>query len=334
VIDDTIFASGRVALDDLRSGHVFSPVTGRVTTILAQLGQRVKKGDRLATIESPDVGNAMSDVHKAQADLIAAEHDFERKRDLYAQKAASAADVEASEDKERDAHVELERAREKQSLLRIGMNGGVSQTYTLIAPVDGEVLMRNINPGVEVQGQYSGGAGNNCLPGIMTNVACGELFTIGEIDKVWVVGDIYEIDLARVHVGASAKVTTISYPGQAFVGTVDWISEGLDPTTRTARVRCMLDNRDRKLRPMMYSTMAIVADPKKVVAIPRQAIVPLGEYKVVFVQIGDGSDSGRFERVPVDVDESRTGPYVAVGQGVEVGQKVVVNGGAVLSQTL
>src|SRR5580692_11093333 len=69
-IDDTILTSGTISLDDVRTGHVFSPVTGRVLTVVGQLGQRVHKGDSLAVIESPDVGSAVSDVHKAEADLI------------------------------------------------------------------------------------------------------------------------------------------------------------------------------------------------------------------------------------------------------------------------
>jgi cobalt-zinc-cadmium efflux system membrane fusion protein len=333
-VDDTVLTSGTITLDDLRSGHVFSPVTGRVVSIVAQLGQHVKKGDPLAVIESPDIGSTVSDVHKAQAVLIAAEHDLRRKKDLFAQKAASAADVEASEDSERNAKAELERARQKQFLLRVGNVDSVSQTYALASPIEGEVLLRNVNPGVEVQGQYSGGAGNNCLPGIATNTACGELFTIGELDQVWVLGDLYEIDLARVHVGATAKVTTVAYPGLEFAGKVDWISGSLDPATRTAKVRCTFDNPEAKLRPMMYSAVQISVDQKKALAIPRSALVRLGEYKVVFVQVGDADGKIRFERLPVDVDDSQTGPWVPVLHGVEVGQKVVVNGGAALSQRL
>ena len=92
--------------------------------------------------------------------------------------------------------------------------------------------MRNINPGIEVQGQYSGGATQ-------------ELFTIGEIDKVWVLADLYEMDLARVQVGAPAAVTVVAYPDKVFEGKVDWVSGMLDPTTRTAKVRCTFDNPDR-----------------------------------------------------------------------------------------
>jgi membrane fusion protein, heavy metal efflux system len=334
VVDETLLTSGTVTLDDLRSGHVFSPVTGRVTKIVAQLGQRVKKGDPLAIIESPDIGNAVSDVHKAEADLIAAEHNLDRKKALYAQKAASAADVETSEDAERNAKAELERARQKQFLLRVGNVDAVTQTYTLSSPIDGEVLLRNINPGIEVQGQYSGGAGNNCLPGLTTNAVCGELFTIGELDKVWVLGDIYEIDMGRVHVGAPAKVTTVAYPGRVFTGTVDWVSGAMDSNTRTAKVRCTFDNPDGQLRPMMYVTVQISVDPREALAIPRSAMVRLGEYKVVFVQIGEANGRVRFERLPVAVDESAGTPYVAVKHGVEMGQRIVVEGAAALAQRL
>jgi cobalt-zinc-cadmium efflux system membrane fusion protein len=329
IVDDRILTSGTITLDDLRTGHVFSPVTGRVAKITAQLGQHVKKGDPLATIVSPDIGNAVSDVHKAQADLIAAEHDFKRKKDLFAQKAASAADVETSEDTERNAKAELERARQKEFLLRVGNVDSVTQTYTLPAPIDGEVLLRNINPGVEVQGQYSGGAGNNCLPGLTTNAVCGELFTIGELDKVWVLGDVYEIDLSRVHVGTSAKVTTVAYPGQVFAGQVDWVSGSMDSSTRTAKVRCTFDNPDGKLRPMMYATVEISVDQRKALAIPRSAIVRMGEYKVAFVQVGEADGRVHFERLPVAVDESKATPYVAVKHGVEAGQRIVVNGASI-----
>ena len=81
-VDDTLLTSGTVTLDDLKTGHVFSPVTGRVVSIKANPGDRVKRGDTLAVIDSPDISSAGSDVRKAQADLIAAEHDWKRKKDL------------------------------------------------------------------------------------------------------------------------------------------------------------------------------------------------------------------------------------------------------------
>jgi cobalt-zinc-cadmium efflux system membrane fusion protein len=319
-VDDTILTSGRVALDDLRSGHVFSPVTGRVVKINAQLGQRVKKGEPLAMIESPDIGNTVSDVHKAEADLIAAQHDYQRKKDLFEQKAGSAADLEASEDNYRKAKAELERARQKQALLRVGSVDAVTQTYTLPSPIDGEVLTRNINPGIEVQGQYSGGATQ-------------ELFTIGELDKVWVLADLYEMDIARVHVGTPADVTVVAYK-KVFHGQVDWVSGMLDPNTRTAKVRCTFDNPDKFLRPEMYATVQISVDQKRALAIPRNALLRLGEYKVAFIQVGDEQGRVRFQRVPIDVDEGESSEWLEVRHGLEPGQKIVVNGAILLSQKL
>jgi cobalt-zinc-cadmium efflux system membrane fusion protein len=320
-VDDTILTAGTVTLDDIRTGHVFSPVTGRVVQIVAQLGQRMKKGDPLATIESPDVGSAVSDVHKADADLIAAEHDFKRKKSLFEQKAGSAADLETAEDTYRRAQAEVERARQKEMLLRVGNADAVSQTFTLVSPVEGEVLMRNINPGIEVQGQYSGGAAQ-------------ELFTIGELDRVWVISDLYEMDLARVHVGTKASVTVVAYPAATFVGKVDWVSGALDPTLRTTKVRCTFENPDRKLRPMMYATVEISVDQKRALAIPRNASLRLGDDKIVFVQAGEANGLVQFQRVAVDVDEGESSPWLEVKHGLVPGQKVVVNGAILLSSML
>jgi membrane fusion protein, heavy metal efflux system len=320
-VDDTILTSGRVALEDLKSAHVFSPVTGRVAKITAQLGERVKKGDPLAVIESPDIGSAVSDVHKAEADVIAAEHDYKRKKDLFEQKAGSAADLEVAEDNWRKTKAEVERARQKAFLLRAGNVDSVTQTYTLASPIEGEVLMRNINPGIEVQGQYGGGTAT-------------ELFTIGEVDKVWVLGDLYEMDLARVHVGTPAVVTVVTYKDKVFKGRVDWVSGMLDPSTRTAKVRCTFDNPDKLLRPEMYATVQISVDQTRALAIPRGALLRLGEYKVVFVQVGEGDGRIRFERVPVDVDEGESSQWLEVKHGLVAGQKVVVSGAILLSQKL
>jgi cobalt-zinc-cadmium efflux system membrane fusion protein len=320
-VDDTILTSGTISLDDLRTGHVFSPVTGRVITILANLGQRVKKGDPLAVIESPDIGQAVSDVHKAEADLMAADHDVKRKKALFEQKAVAAGDLEASQDTYRRAKAEVERASQKEQLLRLGNADTVTQRYTLPSPVDGEVLARSINPGVEVQGQYSGGA-------------TVELFTIGELDKVWILGDLYEMDMPRVHAGAPVNVTVVAAPGQVFKGTVDWVSGALDPNTRTSKVRCTFDNPDKLLRPMMYATAEISVERESALALPRNAVLRLGKQKVVFVEEGEKDGYVHFRRISVDMDEDESSPWLVVRKSLQGGQMVVVNGGILLTENL
>jgi cobalt-zinc-cadmium efflux system membrane fusion protein len=320
-VDDAILTSGRVTFDDQRVGHVFSPVTGRVVQIQAQLGAYVKKGQPLATIESPDIGSAMSDESKAEADYIAAEHDHKRQQALMGERATSQALVEQSEDSWRKARAELERARQKAHLLRARGVDAVTQTYTLVSPISGEVVARNINPGIEVQGQYASGSAQ-------------ELFTVGDLDRVWVVADLYEMDLARVHVGSPVDVSVVSYKDKVFAGTVDWVSGTLDPTTRTERVRVTLDNVERALRPEMYATVRISVDRRHALAIPRSALLRLGEYKVVFAEIGRDDSRVRFARVPVEVDEGEASPWLEVKHGVETGQPIVVRGAILLSQRL
>jgi cobalt-zinc-cadmium efflux system membrane fusion protein len=318
-VDDAIRTSGTVTLDDLRAGHVFSPVTGRVVSIIAALGQHVRKGDPLATIESPDIGSAVSDVHKAQADMLAAEHDLKRKKALFEEKAGPQADVEAANDTYRKAKAELERAGAKEQLLRVGSADAVTQRFTLSSPVDGEVLLRNINPGVEVQGMYSGGA----------NV---ELFTIGELDRVWVLGDLYEMDFRRVHPGEKAVVTVVAYPERSFQGTVDWVSGAVDPNTRTAKVRCVFDNPGRFLRPMMYATMQIAVSETKTLAIPKNALFRLGDDRAVFVELGEQGGYLRFKQQNVDVEFAEDSPWLAIKNGLVAGQKVVTKGGILLAE--
>lgn len=320
-IDDTILMSGKVTFDDQRVAHVLSPVTGRVMHVDAQLGQKVKKGQALAVLQSPDISAASSDLSKASADLIAAEHDFNRKKELYAVHAASQADYEASEDNYRKAKAEHDRALMKAKLFH-SSGSGVTQGYTLSAPIDGEVLTRNLNPGIEVQGLYGGNAAQ-------------ELFTIGELDLVWVLADVYEIDLARVKVGAKAVVKVVSSPGKAFEGKVDWVSAVLDPVSRTAKVRCIFANPDRLLRPEMYATVLVSVEEKRAVAVPRSAVLRLGDQTVVFTETGQTAEGKlKFERVPVSVDEGESGDWLPVSHGVEAGMKIVTSGAILLSGML
>jgi cobalt-zinc-cadmium efflux system membrane fusion protein len=319
-VDNTILTAGKVAFDDTHVTHVFSPVAGRVTRIDATLGQHVRQGNILAVIESPDVGSASSDVGKAQADLIAAQHDFARQKELYAAHAASQRDYEQAEDTYRKAKAELDRALQKMQLFRAGSIDAVTQSYRVPAEIDGEVLMRAVNPGIEVQGQYSTGS-------------AAELFTIGDIDRVWVLADVFQMDLARVQLGAPVAVTVVTYPGRVFWGTVDWVSGMMDPTTRTAKVRCTFDNADHALKPEMYVTVQITVDQKRVVAIPRSAFLRLGEQTVVFVERGSAPDGRvRYERVPVSVeDEGEGSNWLPVTHGVTKGTPIVTAGAILLA---
>ena len=315
----TIRVAGRVTFDDLRVAHVFSPVTGKITKILAQPGQRVRKGEKLCVIQSPDLGSAASDMAKAQAALLQAQKDWKRQKELVELHAAPQRDYEAAESAYLNARAEMERAQRKAKLLRGGGGGdNVTQEYALPSPIDGEVIMRGANPGLEVQGQYTGGA-------------TVELYTIGELDRVWVLADVFEMDLPRVKKGTDVSVSVLSYPDRKFSGTVEWISGSLDPISRTAKVRFSVDNGGRLLRPEMFGTASISVDPDRKMAIKRSALLLLGKQTVAFINTGTTPEGLlRFEQRPVAVDEMNGGDYVPVRGGVERNERVVVKGEVLL----
>jgi cobalt-zinc-cadmium efflux system membrane fusion protein len=216
------------------------------------------------------------------------------------------------------ARAEMERAKQKSRLLRNATIDSVSQAYMLRSPIDGEVTARQVNPGVEVQGQYSGG----------TTL---ELFTIGELDPVWVMADVFEMDLSRVKVGDPVNVTAIAYPEQPLVGKVDWVSGSLDPTTHTAKIRCTLPNKEHLLKPEMYATVFIEIDGPTQLALPRSALLRLGDRMVVYSRVGK-TQSGlwRFARHPVVAQDEEPGDMVAVTAGVTAGEEVVSKGAVLL----
>jgi cobalt-zinc-cadmium efflux system membrane fusion protein len=314
-LPEVLTSGGRLTFDDRLVTHVFSPVNGRIERVVAAPGQLVRKGDPLAVLASQDLGSAFSDELKAQADLIAAQHEVARQRDMFALQAGSARDLEAAEDNYGRAKAEHERASQKIRILRSRGADGVSQEFVLRSPIDGEVVARNANPGVQVQGQYSGGP----------NVA--ELFTIGRIEQLYLMSDVYEVDLPSVKLGAEVELSVAAYPGRTFRGSVNWISDVLDPVQRTARVRCVLQNRERLLRPEMYGVVQIAAPGRHAITVPREALLRLGDETDVFVQSPDAKD-GRvaFRRRAVIADERIPGDLVAVLSGLASGERVASRG--------
>ena len=318
---ETVRLAGRVTFDDLRVTHVFSPVTGRVTRIFANPGAAVVAGAPLAEIDSPDVGNAMADLLKAQADAQAARYELERQKELYDVHAAPRKDLEQASDAAARASAELDRTRQKMRLLHVGVNGPVTQAFVLRSPIAGRVVTRGLSPGMEVQGQYSGG-----------NVP--ELFTIGDLDEVWVLADVHEMDVGRIEVGQTVIASVVSFPGDTFPGTVQWVADVLDPTTHTLRVRVELPNHDQKLKPEMNATLTVTVDTRPALVVPRSAVLRLGDEQVVYVSKGELRD-GRLRlqrrRVTLPSEVPADGP-VRVKAGLEPGAVVVEQGAVLLSE--
>jgi cobalt-zinc-cadmium efflux system membrane fusion protein len=308
-----IAAGGRVAFNDLHVTHVFSPVTGRITRVLVQPGQRVKKGSPLLAIASPDVGQAFSDLVKAQADVAASEADYHRQARLSAEGATTRRDAELAEDNFRTAKAEYQRAEKRATLLRSGGFDAVTQEYTLKSFIEGEVIARMANPGVEVQGQYSGGT-------------AAELFTIGDIKEVWVYADVADLDIGHIELGADAEIRAVAYPGRVFRGKVDLVSSVVDPSLRTARVRIAVSNESEELKPEMLAQVSIVLAPRHLLTVPKDAVVKINETTFAFVADGMRPDGRQiFRRRPVRTADAQGG-LVPILEGLDAGDRVVAEG--------
>jgi cobalt-zinc-cadmium efflux system membrane fusion protein len=319
-IGGRVVTSGRVTYNDLLVSHITSPVSGRLTEIIGQFGQAVRKGAPLAVIVSPDMGIASSDMDKAQADLNQASLDLTRQKSLVAAHAAPERDFENAEDTFDRAKSEFERARKKMRLFSLDPNAEVNQNYVLRSAIDGEIISRTAFIGAEIQGQYAGGNTN-------------DLFLVADLKEVWVIGDIHEADMGRVKAGQRVDLVVEGVPNQIFEGQVDLVSDILDAGTRTARVRCVVQNPNGQLKPDMFASVTIAAPGHSVLAIPRSAVVKMGDKTVVFV--GENTTDPHvvhFVRRPVIVDDDPRESFLPVTHGLNLGEQVVVEGASVLSK--
>jgi len=314
-----LVTAGHVAFDEARVAHVFSPVSGRVTKVLGAFGQRVAKTDPLAVIESPDLGSAWSDLLKARADLTAAEHEFQRQKELFEHRASAERDYETAQDNAQKARAEVDRAQLRLKMLHVSESSSATQEFVLRSPISGEIVNRTATPGLEVQGMLSSAS------------TVVELFTVGDIDPVWIWGDLYERDLAKVHRGQKVTITSVAYPGRQITGAVDFVGNVLDAQTRTAKIRCAVPNRDHVLKPEMYMTLTIELERREMLALPRTAVLRSGDHQTVYVEDGKADDGRtRFRERPVELGEADDG-WVSVTSGLSPGDRVVVSGSILLS---
>ena len=314
-----LMTAGRVAFDEGKVAHVFPPVSGRVTRVLAALGQRVRKVEPLAVIESPDLASAWSDLVKARADVTAAEHELERQKALYEHHASAERDFEAAQDNAEKSRAEIARARMRLRTLHAPEDGPATQEFLLRSPLSGVIVARTATPGLEVQGMLSS-----------ANVVA-ELFTVGDADVVWVWGDVYERDLGRVHPGQKAAITAVAYPGTVVSGTVDYVADTLDPQSHTAKLRCSVPNPRRILKPEMFVTVSVELGTRRQLALPRAAVIRAGDRQTVFVEDGTAADGRRrFLQRAVETGDS-DGGWIGIAAGLAAGERVVVAGSILLS---
>jgi len=229
-------ANGSITPDVNRTIHVTSQGSGRVVDLRVRLGDYVRKGQPLLSIYSADLSGAFSDFQKAAADEHLSKKALDRSQLLFSHGAIAQRDFEQAEDAEEKAKVDVQNTAQHIRVLGGDPNHPSSQ-IELRAPVSGTIVEQNIS-GFE---------------GVKSLDNSPNLFTIADLSQVWVLCDVFENDLDQIHMGDAAEVRLNAFQDRVFHGKVSDISRVLDPATRAARVRIVLDNPKGELRPGMYA---------------------------------------------------------------------------------
>ena len=304
-VTDELHVNGVIAPDVNRSVPVVSLGGGRVVEIKARLGDNVKKGQTLLVINSPDLSQAFSDFQKFKADEQLAAKQLARAQLLYDKGAIALAELESAQDFDAKAKVDTETATQRVKALGGNINNP-SPLLPVVAPISGTI----------VDQQITGGTGVKSLDN------SPNLFTIADLSTVWVLCDVYEDMLSRVHVGDTAEITLNAYPDRKFPGKVVNISEVLDPSTRSAKVRIELPNPEGIMRAGMFVTATFKGRQLlERVAIPATAIVRLHDKDWVFVPAGNS----QFRRVALQLGPQTSDGFVQVVGGLKPQEKVVTN---------
>jgi membrane fusion protein, heavy metal efflux system len=302
---DTLNVTGSVYPDIAREVPVISLASGRVVDIRARLDDNVKKGQLLLKVQSPDITNAYDTYLKAVNDEQLANKAYVRAKDLYAHGAIALEILEQAEDAENDAKADLNAAEQQLDTLGIKKENP-SSIVNVYAPISGVIVAQNVTNAAAAGVTYSG-----------TSTA----FTIADLSVVWIICDIYENDLPRLHLGQTAQIHLNAYPDKVLTGTISDIGPVLDPTIRTAKVRIEVSN-PGILRLGMFATATLTSRTKTMHAvIPSSAILHLHDREWVFIPAG----GQKFQRVEVQTGNALPGDKQEILSGIEPGQQVVSN---------
>lgn len=302
--------NGKIVFDENRTARVYSPVAGRALNIQAQVGEAVKAGQPLLVMDSPDVGAAVADVRKAQADLGLKQQALERSRMLVEGGVLARKDMEVAQADWASARAEHERAMARLKNLRVST--GASDRYVVRSPIAGVVVDRKVNPGSEVRPD-----------------AADPLFLITDPSHVWASIDLPERDLSRISQGQKLSVQVDAYPDEVFDGEIKTIGIMVDPATRRIPVRCLLDSKG-KLKPEMYARITpLDTSQHRVIRVPNSALITEGLYSYVFVE----EQPLHFSKRKVVLDLQRR-EYATVKTGLNPGERIVTSGAILLNSDL
>ncbi len=301
-----------VEADPARLVKVLPPLAGRIVSLNKQLGDVVKTGDVLFSIDSADLALATSDAAKARAALMMARRNLDRQRELDKSEIAARRDFEQAQSDYDQAASESERANAR--LAQLGAKSGATaqaagggHILTVRSPISGRVVDLNAAPG----GYW--------------NDTTASLMTVADLSHVFVTANAQEKDLGHVFVGQSATVRFDAY-GEPLPGKVRYVGDILDADTRTTKVRLVFDNPDGRLKPGMFAQATFLSQPHEGIVIPMSAIVQSGFYTRAFVEVAPWQFEPRVIKLGAQI-----GDRMEVKSGLAAGDRVVVKEGVLLN---
>ena len=300
----TLDVNGVVSVDVSRNIPVISLASGRVLEVHARLGDQVERGQLLLRVQSSDISSAFADYRKAVADEVLARAQQDRAKLLYDDGAIPEKDLEVARDTEAKAKVDVETAIERLHVLGADLSHPTG-IIDIKAPAAGVITEQNVT----------------AAAGVKTLDNSPNLFTITDLSRVWVLCDVYENDLAAVHVGERAEIRLSAYPGRVLEARVGNIGSILDPNLRTAKVRLEVAN-PGILRPGMFVTATFHGQQQVVrAAVPASAVLHLHDRDWVYVPAGERS----FRRVEVTAGAMVPPGLQEIVAGIRPGDPVVSN---------
>jgi cobalt-zinc-cadmium efflux system membrane fusion protein len=311
-------ATGVVQANSYKETPVVSLVGGIVRSVKAELGQNVKRGQTVAVVFSNELADAQSRYLTATAALDEHHRHHLRTIKLVEIGAASRQELEMATSQYREAESNVANLRQK--LLLLGMSppridalnstSQISSEVAVPAPSSGTFTSRTVNPGEVIE-------------------ANKELMRVTDLSTIWVVGQVYEMDLATIHVGSGANITSDAYPGRVFRGHISYVDPKIDPATRTAQVRIELRNPRQVLKIGMYVNVAFAAlgvAERTTPVIPKGAAQSIGNQQFVFVATEKPNE---FLLRAIRLGTESNGVYPVL-EGLNVGERVVTEGSFLL----
>lgn len=303
----TLNVTGAVAPDVSRELPVLSLANGRVTALHVGLGDFVHKGQLVMEVQSPDISTAFAGYLKAVSDEHLTRVTLDRDKLLFDKGAIAQTQLEIAGNAEEDALTALHATEQQLRILGVDKNNP-GDTVKVYAPASGVIISQNVTAAGAAGVTFAGAAGS---------------LTIADLSHVWVVCDVYENDLATVHLGQTAEIRLSAFPDRVLTGTISDIGAILDPTIRTAKVRIQVPNSGNLLRIGMFATATFRGSKSQTnVVVPANAVLHLHDREYVFVP---AATAGAFRQVPVKSGSAAGNNMVEVLSGISAGQPVVAN---------